>query len=67
MIGTFLEYYCRKLFIEKTRLLCYDEIINKPKGTSKAIVFTNDDIENLLEQQYGKGEMIRLLCLILQR
>ena len=41
-----------------------DEIINKLKGTSKTIVFTNDDIENLLEHQYGKGETLTVLMLL---
>lgn len=41
-----------------------DEIINKLKGTSKTIVFTNDDIENLLEYQYGKGETLTVLMLL---
>ena len=41
-----------------------DEIISKLKGTSKTIVFTNDDIENLLEHQYGKGETLTVLMLL---
>ena len=40
------------------------EIINKFKGTSKTIVFTSDDIENLLEHQYGKGETLTILMLL---
>ena len=41
-----------------------DEIINKMKGTSKTLVFTNDDIENLLEHQYGRGETLTILMLL---
>mgnify|MGYP000420527676 FL=1 len=33
-----------------------DEIINRLRGTSKTIVFTDDDIETLLELQYGRAD-----------
>ncbi len=41
-----------------------DEIINKLRGTSKSIIFTDDDIENLLEHQYGKAETLTILMLL---
>lgn len=41
-----------------------DEIIYKLRGTSKTIVFTNDDIENLLDHQYGKSDTLTILMLL---
>lgn len=41
-----------------------DEIINKLRGTSKTIVFTDDDIENLLELQYGRSDTLMVLMLL---
>lgn len=41
-----------------------DEIINKLRGTSKTIVFTSDDIESLLELQYGKADTLTILMLL---
>lgn len=41
-----------------------DEIVNKLRGTSKTIIFTNDDIENLLEHQYGKADTLTVLMLL---
>lgn len=41
-----------------------DEIVNKMKGTSKTLVFTDDDIENLLEHRYGSGETLTILMLL---
>lgn len=41
-----------------------EEIINKLKGTSKTIIFTNDDIENLLDHQYSNGETLTILMLL---
>lgn len=41
-----------------------DEIINKLRGTSKSIIFSDDDIENLLEHQYGKGDTLTVLMLL---
>mgnify|MGYP000252448562 CR=1 FL=1 len=35
-----------------------DEIINRLRGTSKTIVFTDDDIEALLELQYGRADIV---------
>lgn len=40
------------------------DIIEKLRGTSKSIVFTNDDIENLLDHQYGKGETLSIMMLL---
>ena len=41
-----------------------DEIINKLRGTSKTIVFTDDDIENLLELQYGRADTLMVLMML---
>ena len=41
-----------------------DEIINKLRGTSKSLVFVDDDIENLLDHQYGKGQTLSILMLL---
>ena len=41
-----------------------DEIIDKLRGTNKSIVFTDDDIETLLDRQYGKGETLTVLMLL---
>lgn len=41
-----------------------DEIINRLRGTSKTIVFTDDDIEALLELQYGRADMLMVLMML---
>lgn len=41
-----------------------DAIVDKLRGTSKSIVFTNDDIDMLLEHKYGKGETLTALMLL---
>ena len=41
-----------------------DEITNKFKGTNKSIIFTDDDIESLLDKQYGKAETHTILMLL---
>ncbi|WP_432631154.1 DUF262 domain-containing protein [Brotaphodocola sp.] len=41
-----------------------DEIINRLRGTSKTMVFTQDDIESLLDHQYGKAETLNVLMLL---
>lgn len=41
-----------------------DEIINKLRGTSKTIVFTDDDIENLLELPYGRTDTLMVLMML---
>lgn len=40
-----------------------DEIINRLRGTSKTIVFTDDDIEALLEFQYGRADTLMVLMM----
>ena len=40
------------------------EIVDKLRGTSKSIVFTDDDIESLLDHQYGKAETLTVLMLL---
>lgn len=41
-----------------------DEIINRLRGTNKTIAFTDDDIENLLELQYGRADTLMILMLL---
>ena len=41
-----------------------DAIVERLRGTSKSIVFTNDDIDMLLEHKYGKGETLTALMLL---
>ena len=41
-----------------------DEIINRLRGTSKTLVFTDDDIESLLELQYGRSDTLMILMLL---
>lgn len=41
-----------------------DEIINRLRGTSKTLVFTHDDIESLLELQYGRPDTLMILMLL---
>lgn len=41
-----------------------DEIINRLRGTSKTIVFTDDDIESLLELQYGRADTLMVLMML---
>ncbi len=41
-----------------------DEIIQKLRGTSKTIVFTDDDINNLLELSYGRADTLMALMML---
>ena len=41
-----------------------EAIIERLRGTSKSIIFTNDDIEMLLEHRYGKAETLTALMLL---
>ncbi len=41
-----------------------EAIIEKLRGNTKTIVFTDDDIEKLLELKYGKGETLTALMLL---
>ena len=41
-----------------------DEIINRLRGTSKTIVFTDDDIESQLELQYGRADTLMVLMML---
>lgn len=41
-----------------------DEIINRLRGTNKTIVFTDDDIEALLELQYGRADTLMVLMML---
>lgn len=40
------------------------EIIEKLRGTNKTIIFTNDDIENLLDLQYGRADTLMILMML---
>jgi len=42
----------------------YEAIVNKFKGTPKSLVCTEDDVENLLRQGYGKGYTFSALALL---
>lgn len=41
-----------------------DEIINRLRGTTKTLVFANDNIESLLELQYGRSDTLMILMLL---
>ena len=41
-----------------------EAIIERLRGTSKSMVFTNDDIEMMLENRYGKAETLTVLMLL---
>lgn len=41
-----------------------DEIIQKLRGTSKTIVFTDDDINSLLELSYGRADTLMVLMML---
>lgn len=40
------------------------EIVERLRGTNKSIIFTDDDIENLLDRKYGKAETYSILMLL---
>ncbi len=40
------------------------EIIDKFKGTPKSLIFTDDDVENLLHYKYGQGYTFSILSLL---
>lgn len=42
----------------------YDALVDRFKGTSKSIQFTNDDVEQLLKLQYGKSDTLSVLMLL---
>ena len=42
----------------------YDSIVEKFKGTNKSILFSDDDIEQLLKLQYGKSDTLSTLMLL---
>lgn len=41
-----------------------DEIINHFKGTNRTLVFTNEDISNLLYAKYGQGDTLVILSIL---
>ena len=41
-----------------------DEIIKRLRGTSKSIIFTDDDIDSLLELQYGRADTLMILMML---
>jgi hypothetical protein len=41
-----------------------EAILEKSKGSSKTLLFTEDDIESLLDHQYGNGETLTILMLL---
>ncbi len=43
-----------------------DEIIDELRGTNRTLVFTDDDIENLLDHQYGQADTRTILMFLYQ-
>ena len=54
----------RNIMQQKNYSFPFGEIINKFKGTNKSIIFTDDDIENLLYSKYGQGHTYSILALL---
>ncbi len=51
----------RSIIQEKSSIFPFNEIVNNFKGTNKSIIFTNDDIENLLYAKYGQAHTFSIL------
>lgn len=49
---------------EKSSDFPYDSLVERFKGSNKSILFTNDDIEQLLKLQYGKSDTLSTLMLL---
>jgi len=54
----------RGIMQEKMQGFPIEAIIEKFKGTTKAVAFTNDDIENLFYSKYGQGHTFSVLALL---
>ncbi len=54
----------RTVINENPERFPYKEIVERFRGKSKTIVFTNDDVENLLFYEYGKGYTFSVLALL---
>jgi len=54
----------RKIIQENSGEYPLDKIINYFKGTNKTLVFSDEDIENLLRYKYGQGFTFSILTLL---
>jgi len=54
----------RAIMQDKMQGFPIDAIIEKFKGTTKAVTFSNDDIENLFYSKYGQGHTFSVLALL---
>jgi uncharacterized protein with ParB-like and HNH nuclease domain len=54
----------REILQKKHDVFPFDELITRFKGTPKSLVFTKDDIENLLDNEYGKKHTFALISLL---
>ncbi|GAT63505.1 DUF262 domain-containing protein [Paludibacter jiangxiensis] len=54
----------RKILQETNDGFPLDEIINNFKGTNKSLIFSDEDIENLLYYKYGQGFTFSVLSLL---
>jgi uncharacterized protein with ParB-like and HNH nuclease domain len=54
----------RSIINESTNGFPFAEIINKFKGTNKSILFSKEDIENLVRLPYGKAPTFSVLSLL---
>ncbi len=54
----------RKLIKENQGSFPYDKIVENFRGTNRSLVFTDDDIDNLLLAKYGQGNTLILLSIL---
>jgi uncharacterized protein with ParB-like and HNH nuclease domain len=54
----------RSIIKQTSDVFPFKEIVDKFKGTNKSIIFTDDDIENLLYSKYGQGHTFSILALL---
>jgi len=54
----------RKIIQENSGEYPLDKIINRFRGTNKTLVFSDEDIENLLRYKYGQGFTFSVLSLL---
>ncbi|SIO07396.1 Protein of unknown function DUF262 [Sulfurivirga caldicuralii] len=54
----------RKMLREARDGFPYQDIVHRFKGTTRSLVCTEDDVENLLRHKYGKGYTFSVLALL---
>lgn len=54
----------REIISKKFTMFPYDEIVNKFKGTPKTLIFSEDDLDAILENKYGRQYTFSILSML---